>query len=44
MMGEKAKSRKAYEKALELNPGDTVTRQFMESQGWKPAEPKEPAR
>ena len=44
MMGGEAKSRKAYEKALELNPGDTVTRQFMDSQGWKPAKPEEPAR
>ncbi len=35
MMGDKAKARKAYEKVLELNPGDAVTRQFMEAQGWK---------
>lgn len=35
MMGDKVKARKAYEKVLELNPGDSVTRQFMEAQGWK---------
>ena len=35
MMGDKAKARKAYEKVMELNPGDTVTRQFMDAQGWK---------
>lgn len=34
MMGDKAKARSAYLKALELNPGDTVTRQFMAAQGW----------
>jgi tetratricopeptide (TPR) repeat protein len=35
MMGDKEKSRNAYQKALKLNPGDDVTRQFMEAQGWK---------
>lgn len=35
MMGDKEKARKAYSKALELDPGDAPTRQFMESQGWK---------
>ena len=35
MMGDKEKAKKAYLKALELNPGDLVTRQFMETQGWK---------
>ncbi len=35
MMGDKAKARKAYEKVMELNPGDTMTRQFMDAQGWK---------
>jgi len=35
MMGDKEKARKAYAKVLELDPSDTVTRQFMESQGWK---------
>ncbi len=35
MMGDKDKTKKAYLKALQLDPGDTVTRQFMEAQGWK---------
>lgn len=35
MLGDKAKARKAYEKALELKPDDQVTNQFMQSQGWK---------
>jgi len=35
MMEDKEKARKAYLRALELNPGDAVTRQFMETQGWK---------
>ncbi|HBA61894.1 MAG TPA: hypothetical protein DCZ92_14000 [Elusimicrobia bacterium] len=39
MMGDKAKARKAYEKALQLNPGDAVTRKFMDEQGWKPGPP-----
>ncbi|MDA8242732.1 MAG: PorV/PorQ family protein [Elusimicrobia bacterium] len=34
MMGDKDKARKAYLKALELNPNDLVTRRFMEGQGW----------
>ncbi len=37
MMGAKEKARSAYSKALELDPGDMLTRQFMESQGWSPA-------
>ncbi|MBU2573952.1 MAG: PorV/PorQ family protein [Elusimicrobia bacterium] len=35
MLGDKEKARSAYARALELNPGDNVTRQFMETQGWK---------
>lgn len=35
MMGDKAKARAAYQRALELRPGDTVIAQFMEAQGWK---------
>ena len=35
MMGDKEKARKAYLKALELDPNDLVTRQFVEAQGWK---------
>ncbi len=34
MMGDKERTKKAYNKVLEINPGDTVVRQFMESQGW----------
>ena len=34
MMGDKVKARKAYEKVMELTPSDTVTRQFMDAQGW----------
>jgi len=34
MMGDKDKTKRAYKKALEINPGDSVVRQFMESQGW----------
>ena len=34
MMGDKDRTKKAYQKALELNPGDTVIRQFMDAQGW----------
>lgn len=34
MLGDKDKARKAYEKALELDPNDRVTAQFMISQGW----------
>jgi len=34
MMGDKDKCRKAYQKALQLNPGDTVTKEFMAAQGW----------
>ena len=36
MMGDKEKARKAYLKALELDPKDLVTRRFVEAQGWKP--------
>lgn len=35
MMGDKEKAKKAYRKALELDPGDMATRQFVEAQGWK---------
>ena len=35
MLGDKAKAKAAYQKALELRPGDPVVSQFMESQGWK---------
>lgn len=42
MSGNKSKARKAYEKALELNPNDNLTRQFMENQGWKPKPKEEP--
>jgi tetratricopeptide (TPR) repeat protein len=34
MMGDKDKTKRAYQKALELNPGDSVVKQFMEAQGW----------
>ena len=34
MMGDKEKAKGAYTRALELSPGDRVTRQFMEAQGW----------
>lgn len=34
MLGDKEKARRAYQKALEINPGDLVTLRFMESQGW----------
>lgn len=35
MMGDKEKSKRAYVRALELNPGDKLVGQFMEAQGWK---------
>ena len=35
MLGDREKAKKAYTKALELNPDDTITRKFMERQGWK---------
>lgn len=35
MMGDKRKARAAYEKALELQPGDEMTLKFMQAQGWK---------
>jgi len=35
MMGDKVKAKQAYGKALELRPDDAVTRQFMQSQGWR---------
>lgn len=34
MMGDKEKAKRAYFKALELNPVDPVTREFMRTQGW----------
>lgn len=35
MMGDTDKTKKAYRRALELNPNDNVLRQFIESRGWK---------
>lgn len=35
MMGDKDKAKKAYQKALELNPNDLLTKEFMASQGWQ---------
>ncbi|OGR52994.1 MAG: hypothetical protein A2049_04515 [Elusimicrobia bacterium GWA2_62_23] len=35
MMGDMEKAKKAYQKALELRPGDPVVRQFMAAQGWE---------
>lgn len=35
MMGDKQKAKAAYQKALELNPADAVTRKFMQTQDWK---------
>lgn len=35
MMGDKAAAEKAYRKAMDLNPGDEVTKKFMETQGWR---------
>lgn len=35
MLGDRDKTKKAYLKALELNPDDKVTRRFAETQGWK---------
>lgn len=35
MMGDKERARRAYTKALELNPGDGATLEFMRGQGWK---------
>ncbi len=35
MLGDKDKARQAYLKALELDPKDPVTRQFVAAQGWK---------
>lgn len=35
MMGDKDKARRAYLKAIELNPKDEVTRKFIDAQGWK---------
>lgn len=34
MLGDKEKAKKAYLKVIELDPGDLVTRRFIESQGW----------
>lgn len=34
MLGDKEKAKKAYLKVIELDPGDLVTRRFVESQGW----------
>ena len=35
MLGDKEKTKKAYLKALELNPDDNIIRQFLQAQGWK---------
>ena len=35
MLGDREKARKAYQRALALNPGDQITMKFMEAQGWK---------
>lgn len=35
MMGDKDKSKKAFQKALELNPSDPVVKQFLAAQGWE---------
>jgi hypothetical protein len=35
MLGDKEKAKKAYQKALEINPNDVVTRNFMDAQGWR---------
>lgn len=35
MMGDKDKARAAYRKALEINPSDPVTSEFMRVQGWE---------
>lgn len=35
MLGDKEKAKKAYFKALEINPNDTVTLEFLKQQGWK---------
>lgn len=35
MIGDNEKAKKAYRKALELNPGDVVTGKFMDAQGWR---------
>ncbi|HAH32934.1 MAG TPA: hypothetical protein DCL44_11545 [Elusimicrobia bacterium] len=35
MMGDKGKAKNAYQKALKLNPNDSMTKRFMDTQGWK---------
>ena len=35
MLGDKEKAKAAYLKALEINPNDQVTKEFMAMQGWK---------
>ncbi len=35
MLGDKEKARYYYEKALEVNPNDAITLEFMKKQGWK---------
>lgn len=35
MMGNMEKAKKSFERALELNPGDIITKKFMEKQGWR---------
>lgn len=35
MLGDKEKAKYYYEKALEINPNDTITLEFMKKQGWR---------
>lgn len=35
MLGDKENAKHYYEKALEINPNDTITLEFMKKQGWK---------
>ena len=35
MLGDKEKAKKAYRKALEIDPNDMVTGKFMDAQGWR---------
>ncbi|MCM2267527.1 MAG: PorV/PorQ family protein [Elusimicrobiales bacterium] len=35
MMGDREKAKHAYMEALKLNPGDILTKKFLDAQGWK---------
>ncbi len=35
MLGDKEKAKRAYQKALEIDPNDKVTGKFMDAQGWR---------